>query len=109
MYSEKRKDKRAIITRQPKDRMQIVLGDQWYPVLAVEDASPTGIRLKTATKLNVGANILVRYFDEKIDLKVNGVVVWNSISSEGDKQGAEPNAFIIGIELASPSLLKVFW
>jgi len=109
MHSEKRKDKRSVVTQQPKGTLQIFLGDQCHPVLAVEDASPTGIRLKTATQVNVGAKILVRYFDEKIDLKVNGVVIWNSISSEGGEQRAAPNAFTIGIELASPSLLKVFW
>jgi hypothetical protein len=108
MHPEKRKDQRSIVTRQPKGKLQIAVGDQSYNVIAVHDASPTGIRLKTVFQISIGANILVRYLDQDVDLKVNGVVVWNSTSSEGDAHAAESTVFIIGIELVSPSLLKVF-
>jgi len=108
MHSEQRKDNRSIVTQQPKGKLQVILGGQCYDVVAVKDASPAGIRLEMRTQVNIGEKILVRYLDEKVDLKINGIVVWNSISSEGLEEGAEPNAYIIGIELASPSLLEVF-
>lgn len=108
MHSEQRKENRSIAARQPKGKLQIILGDQYHNVSAVKDTSPTGMRLKMGAQINIGENILVRYFDEKIDLKINGVVVWNSIFSEGVEEGAEANEFIIGIQLASPSLLEVF-
>jgi hypothetical protein len=107
MQFEKRKSRRSGVTRQPKGTLQILLGELRHAVLAVEDASPTGIRLRTSAQINVGSNIMVRYFDEKIDMKVNGVVVWNSVAA-ASPEGAGRSAHIIGIELASPSLLQVF-
>ena len=108
MHTEQRKEFRYIASRQPKGKLQVILGDQYHDVSAVHDASPTGIRLKMRTPVNIGENILVRYLDGKIDLKLNGIVVWNSTSSEGVEEGTEPNEYIIGIKLTSPSLLEMF-
>jgi hypothetical protein len=108
MHSEQRKENRSIAAPQPKGKLQVILGDQFHNVSAVKDTSPTGIRLKMGAQIKIGENILVRYLDEKVDLQVNGIVVWNSISSEGVEDGAETNEYIIGIKLASPSLLAVF-
>ena len=108
MHSEQRKEDRSITTRQPKGKLQVIVGDQCHNVFAVKDVSPTGIRLKLGTQVNIGENILVRYLHEKVDLKLNGIVVWNSISSEGLEEGASQNAYIIGIKLTSPSLLEAF-
>jgi hypothetical protein len=108
MHPEQRKENRTHATRQPKGKLQVILGDQCHNVSAVKDISHTGIRLEIATQVNIGANILVRYFDEKVDLKLNGIVVWNSISSADVAEVAKPNTYIIGIKLTSPSLLEVF-
>lgn len=108
MHSEQRKENRSIATRQLKGKLQVIVGDKCHDVSAVKDVSPTGIRLKLGAQVNIGENILVRYLDGKVDLKLNGVVVWNSISSEGFEEGAEPNAYIVGIKLTSPSLLQAF-
>jgi len=59
--------------------------------------------------VDIGENIRVRYQAETVDLKLNGTVVWNSSSADGSEDIAEPNAYIIGIKLASPSLLQAFW
>ena len=68
-----------------------------------------GIRLEVGTQVDIGESIRVRYLAEIIDLKLNGTVVWNSNSADGFEEMAEPNAHIIGIKLASPSLLQAFW
>lgn len=102
MHTEQRKENRSIPIQQPNGKLQVILGDQHHNVSAVKDASSTGIRLKMGIQVNIGENILVRYLDEKIDLKVNGIVVWNSI------EDLENNEYIVGIRLTSPSLLGVF-
>ena len=96
-------------TRQPKGKLQVLLGDQCIDVSAVKDVSPMGIRLEVGTQVDIGENVWVRYLAEKVDLKLNGTVVWNSSSADGSKEIAASNAYMIGINLASPSLLQAFW
>ena len=109
MHSEQRKEMRSAFTLQPKGKLQVLLGDQCLDVLAVKDVSPMGIRLEVGNQVDIGENIRVRYQAEIVDLKLNGTVVWNSSSADGSEDIAEPNAYIIGIKLASPSLLQAFW
>ena len=109
MHSEQRKEMRFNFTRQPKGKLQVLLGDQCIDVSAVKDVSPMGIRLEVGTQVDIGENVWVRYLAEKVDLKLNGTVVWNSSSADGSKEIAASNAYMIGINLASPSLLQAFW
>jgi hypothetical protein len=109
VHSEQRNELRSIFTRQPKGKLQVLLGDQCLDVSAVKDVSPMGIRLEVGAQVNIGGSIRVRYLAEIIDLKLNGTVVWNSSSADGSEVMAKPNAYIIGIKLASPSLLQAFW
>ena len=111
MHSEQRKEMRSVFTRQPRGKLQILLGDQCLDVSAVKDVSPMGIRLEAGTLVDIGESIRVRYLAEIIDLRLNGTVVWNSSSADSDspEEIAQPNAYIIGIKLASPSLLQAFW
>ena len=109
MYSEQRKEMRSIFTRQPKGKLQILLGDRCLDVSEVKDVSPLGIRLEVGAPIDIDENIRVRYLAEIVDLKLNGTVVWNSSSAEGQEEMAKPEAYIIGIKLASPSLLHAFW
>lgn len=109
MHSEQRKEMRSIFTRQPRGKLQVLLGDHCIDVSAVKDISPMGIRLEVGTQINIDESIRVRYLAEIIDLKLNGTVVWNSGSADDSEEMAEPNAYIIGIKLASPSLLQAFW
>jgi hypothetical protein len=106
---EQRKETRSIFTRQPKGELQVLLGDQCIDVSSVKDVSPTGIRLEVGSQVDIGENIRVRYVTETVDLELNGTVVWNSSSTDGSKEVAASNAYIIGIMLASPSLLQAFW
>jgi len=109
VHSEQRKEMRSIFTLQPKGKLQILLGEQCLDVSAVKDVSPMGIRLEVGTPVDIGENIRVRYLAEIIDLRLNGTVVWNSSSADGSEAVPESNAHIIGIKLASPSLLQAFW
>lgn len=109
MHSEQRKELRSILTRQPKGKLQVLLGDQCIDVSGVKDVSQTGIRLEVGTQVNIGENVRVRYLTETVDLKLNGTVVWNSSSADGSKEVAASDAYVIGIMLASPSLLQAFW
>lgn len=109
MHSEQRKEMRSIFTRQPRGKLQVLRGDICLDVSEVKDVSPMGIRLEVGTPVDIGENIRVRYLAEIIDLKLNGTVVWNSSSADDSDELAEANACIIGIKLASPSLLQAFW
>jgi hypothetical protein len=109
VHSEQRKEVRSIYPHQPKGKLQVLLNDTRLPVSTVKDVSPSGIRLEVRTQIPIGENIQVRYVDEKVDLKLNGTVAWNSISSRETEDFAESPAFLIGIRLASPSLLQVVW
>lgn len=109
MHSEQRKEIRSIFSRQPRGKLQVLLGDQCFDVSAVKDVSPLGIRLEVGAQINIDEQIRVRYLAEIIDLKLHGTVVWNSNSAGGYEDMKESNAYIIGIKLASPSLLQAFW
>lgn len=109
MHSEQRKEIRSIFTRQPKGKLQVLLGKQCLDVFEVKDVSPMGIRLELGTRIDIDENIRVRYLAEIVDLKLNGTVVWNSSSADSQDEMARPGAYIIGIKLASPSLLHAFW
>jgi hypothetical protein len=52
---------------------------------------------------------MIRYVGEKVDIKLNGTVAWNSIPTEDLADGADAAAILIGVKLTSPSLLQVLW
>jgi hypothetical protein len=106
---EIRKEIRTIVTDQPKGKMQVLIGEKHLDVSTVKDVSPTGIRLAVDADIKIGQNILVRYIIGKVDLKLNGTVVWNSGALESSEENAEAKLYLIGIRLASPSLLQTFW
>jgi hypothetical protein len=110
-----RREIRSIVTVQPKGLLQVLLGDQSIDVHTVKDVSPTGLRLELGHQIKIGSNILVRYVTEKVDLKLNGTVVWNSSSVDETQSVDETeemvttDTFLVGIRLASPSILQTFW
>jgi hypothetical protein len=109
MQSEKRKEARSAYLTQPSGKMQVLYSDKCLPVASVKDVSPTGIRLEVKTPISIGENIEIRYVGEKVDIKLNGTVVWNSVA-EGDlADNVEPLPVLIGIKLVSPSLLQLLW
>jgi hypothetical protein len=110
VHSDQRKEMRFVLTRQPQGKLQVLFGDNCIDVTAVNDVSPMGVRLAVGTQVDIGENIRVRYLTETVDLKLNGTVVWNSSSADGSIiEVAASNTYIIGIKLASPSLLQAFW
>lgn len=106
MHIDKRTEYRSLITRQPIGKLQLIIGDRCFNVSTVIDLSPMGIRLKISSRVSIGEIIWVRYLDEKVDLKFSGTVAWisNSIIETDEDDGAEYH--LIGIELATPSLLE---
>jgi hypothetical protein len=46
---------------------------------------------------------------EKVDIKLNGTVAWNSISAGDSADSVETSVILIGVKLTSPSLLQVIW
>jgi len=109
MHLGQRKEVRSIVTQQPKGKMQILFGEQCLDVHSVKDVSPTGIRVEVGDQVSIGENIRVRYLTEKIDLKLNGTVVWNSGAVGRSEEVGGENAYLIGIKLTSPSLLQTLW
>ena len=109
MHLGQRKEIRSIVTQQPHGKLQVLVAENCLDVYKVKDVSPTGIRVEVSDQVDIGMNILVRYQTEKVDLKLNGTVVWNSGLSGGTVNIAEPTAFLIGIKLTSPSLLQTLW
>jgi hypothetical protein len=109
MHLGQRKEIRSIVTQQPHGKLQVLLGDQSLDVFSVKDVSPTGIRVEIGNQINIGENILVRYLTEKVDLKLNGTVVWNSGLAGSADSLDQSLAFLIGIKLTSPSLLQTLW
>lgn len=109
MHSEQRKEMRSVFTLQPRGKLQVLLDDEVLDVSSVMDVSPMGIRLEVWTRLEIDQSIRVRYLAEAIDLRLNGTVVWNSDSTDESAIRPAFNGYIIGIKLASPSLLQAFW
>jgi len=108
MHAEQRKEVRSLYPTH-KGKLQVLFSDKCLLVSSVKDVSPTGIRLEVKTPVDVGENIRVRYVDEKVDIQLNGTVAWNSASQFDGNGTAESPAFLIGVKLASPSLLQVLW
>lgn len=109
MNSEKRGERRAVYTHQPKGKLQILLGDQSFAVHNVKDASQSGLQLEVENKVNSGENVLVRYWSVEVDIKLNGTVMWSSVRPSESKERANLPNCVVGIRLASPSLLQTFW
>lgn len=109
MHSEKRKEVRSTYPTQPRGKLQVLVSDKRIPVTSVKDVSPTGIRLEIETPISIGENIMIRYVAEKVDIKLNGTVAWNSISAGDQTDRADTAAILIGVKLTSPSLLQVLW
>jgi PilZ domain len=109
MVPEKRKEGRSSFPRQPHGKMQLLAGGRTHQVVEVMDVSPMGIRLRVGSKLDIGENVLIRYQGNGVDLKLNGTVVWNTDSPADPNDAADPSSCIIGIQVASPSLLQAFW
>jgi hypothetical protein len=109
MHSEKRKEVRSAYPAQPSGKLQVLFNDKYIPVTSVKDVSPTGIRLEIETPISIGENIMIRYVAEKVDIKLNGTVAWNSVAAGGQAHNAEPPAILIGVSLTSPSLLQALW
>lgn len=107
--TDQRKEKRSTSTRQPKGKLQILHDDLCIKVASVKDVSAKGIRLEVGTQLAIGANIRVWYLTGAVDLKLNGTVVWNSANRRNHEESEQPDSYIVGIELANPSLLQAFW
>ncbi len=109
MVPEKRKEGRSSFSRQPHGKMQVLAGGRTHQVMEVMDVSPTGIRLRLGSGLDIGENVLIRYQGNGVDLKLNGTVIWNADTPANPDDAADPANCVIGIQLASPSLLQAFW
>lgn len=106
MHIDKRTESRSPVTRQPVGMMQLVIGESCFNVASVIDLSTTGIRLKVSSKVRIGENIWVRYLDDKVDLKFSGTVAWISDPIPDAVENQSIESHLIGIELATPSLLE---
>ena len=109
MHSEQRKEVRSVYPPQPKGKLQVLVNDRHFSVTSVKDISPTGIRLEIRTPISIGENIMIRFVGEKVDIKLNGTVAWNSISAGDSADSVETSVILIGVKLTSPSLLQVIW
>lgn len=109
MHAEKRKEARSTYPTQPSGKLQVIYIDKCIPVASVKDVSPTGIRLEIGAPISIGENIVLRYVGEKVDIKLNGTVAWNSIATGDQEDHADTSAILIGVSLTSPSLLQVLW
>ena len=109
MHAEKRKEVRSAYSTQPNGKLQVLFSDKCIPVTSVKDVSPTGIRLEIRTPIAIGENIMIRYVGEKMDMKLNGTVAWNSMATGDLTDQTENAAILIGVSLTSPSLLQVLW
>ena len=109
MHSEQRRERRAVYSQQPKGRLQVLLGDRCLTVYTVKDASQTGLQVEVGEKVTAGENILVRYWSNEVDIKLNGTVMWSSVRPSASPERANLPNCVLGIKLASPSLLQTFW
>jgi hypothetical protein len=109
MQLEKRRERRAVYTHQPKGKLQILFGDKTLEVLSVIDASQSGLQLQVDDKIKAGENILVRYHSSEVDLKLNGSIMWGRAFVPEASDIAATESFLLGVRLASPSLLQTFW
>ncbi len=109
MIPEKRRESRSGFAHQPQGTLQVLTRGRTRQVMEVIDVSPTGIRLRLGCGLAIGENVLIRCKGNGVDLKLNGTVIWNAGTPANPDNATDPASCVIGIQLASPSLLQAFW
>lgn len=103
MHAEKRKEARSTYPTLRSGKLQVLFSDKCNSVASVKDVSPTGVRLEIKTPISIGDNIMIRHVGEKVDIKLNGMVAWNSVAAGDLVDHAETSAILIGVSLVRHS------
>ena len=98
-----RKEKRSVMTEQPKGTLSLQIRDEYVPVRAIRDFSPGGISVVIDCAIGGSVETTVRYIDQDVDVEVNGTIVWSRPDAAG--QG---NAHLLGVNLVGAYLLYSF-
>jgi hypothetical protein len=102
---ERRKDARVALEDQPKGRLTLRVEDRDFPVTQAQNVSNFGLNVVVREAIPVKTPVTVEYMDEGLRLDVYGIVVW---SAPGSSVEDNPDGFILGIELFSPTMLTAF-
>jgi hypothetical protein len=102
---EKRKHERVSITRQPVGALALRVDGRQFPVAMVKNVSSYGVNVLVAEDIPERTRITVEYADDNLRLDVYGIVAWRTPAMPGRKDMVDPEGFIVGIELFSPTLL----
>jgi hypothetical protein len=105
---EHRIEQRFALAHQPKGELQLLVGKESIQVAAVKDISQRGIRVLVDTPVEMDETVRVRFHHDPVDFQVNGTVVWSSAGEDAKPGRLARAAYLVGINLVSPTLLHAF-
>jgi alcohol dehydrogenase class IV len=102
--TEKRKQGRLAINRQPAGKMIIHIAEERCPVMAVNDISPSGVSFLVDRRVAVQSQVSIEYKDSEVNLELNGIVTWCTARDDSDNSQGLAGSHLVGVELLSPLL-----
>jgi len=104
MQADLRKTERIYLSTQPKGELYLLVEGQSYSVSSVLNISPQGIRVQLNKALIDVKDVILQYKHNDINLNVNGIIAWNTPSSDSSTDNSAVS-YDIGINLLGPHLL----
>lgn len=102
---EKRKHKRIALRDGLKGTLGLRVAERHYPVAMVKDVSSHGVNIAVGEDVPERTRVTIEFADAKLRLDVYGIVAWCARGTPERTDMADPDGFILGIELFSPTLL----
>ena len=103
LETEKRRQERRVLARQPVGEISLHVGETRYPVSGINNISDSGISIFLDQEIVVPLGVSIEYAHPSMKLEVYGNATWCA-ARENDGTPAQ-GGFILGVELLSPMLL----
>lgn len=101
---EQRSETRLAITQKPKGMLFLHVRGECLPVHSIRDISQAGVSLIFDYNTSKGDHVDVEYKDRDNEVKVSGIVVWQSQPDNMKSEGKH----LLGISMFSPNTLLSF-
>jgi len=95
MRKELRQTKRIALSTQPEGELHVYSHGECYSVYSVLNVSSDGISVQLKNSVEISAEVEIQYKHKDIDLRVNGIVVWNRKKKNWQKQNLPINLMIL--------------
>ena len=102
---ELRREARFTLTQKPKGMLFLHLRDECLPVRSIRDISQTGVSVFFDYEVKQGEHVALEYKDRDNEVKVSGIVVWQS---QPESVADNTPKHLLGISMFNPNILLSF-